>query len=88
MNVSMAIGPRHAGAGRDDPAADLWIEIDPGEAVYIGDRHGEIVCWVDQEWEDDLMAVTAMAHAIVQALTEGPGALRESCCAWPDEDMR
>lgn len=53
------------------------VFYEPGAGVYIVDDLGEVVCWVDSEWEDPL-AVTACVNACILAAVKGAAAVREN----------
>jgi len=46
--------------------------------IYISDDLGEIVCWVQDEWEEDPTIVPAICNAIKMFYLDGPAALRAS----------
>lgn len=60
----------------------LKIEIqgDYGEkevGIYISDARGEIVCWVNEEWEAEPSLLAKIAEVICCGYEYGPGSLRE-----------
>lgn len=66
---------------RDDKSS-FYVEID-GEygdetsGVYLYDIHGEIVSWVNEEWENEPSLVAKILHAVASGFTEGPDQLRQ-----------
>ena len=54
------------------------VFVDPDQGVYIVDDIGEVVCWVDTEWQDDPSAVTATVNAVILATKYGSQAVRKN----------
>lgn len=59
------------------PLPDGGILTMQHDAVYINCANGdEAVCWVDDEWKEDISAVYATLNAISLALAFGAEAVR------------
>jgi hypothetical protein len=58
------------------PQPTAWIRYE-SDGVYLGDERGEIVCWVQDEWEQEPSLVPTIVHAAELLLTRGGNALRQ-----------
>lgn len=54
----------------------VFVDTEKGSGVYIVDDEGEVACWVDTEWQEDPLAVTACVNACLLAAVKGPVAVR------------
>lgn len=48
------------------------------DGIYIRDEHGEIVCWVEDEWKEDPDVVYSIVNAVRMYYEEGSSKLRET----------
>lgn len=51
--------------------------VDLTNDVRIGDKNGEIVCWTQDEWENEPEIVSSICNAIKIVYEQGPNELRK-----------